>query len=172
LSATPVIGAGTLIPLIAAGAVTDLAGNPNTASTSTDNSVTYNIAASLTHLVISEFRTAGSDEFIEIYNPTNNWVDIGNWKISGSNNSGTIQTRATIPTSTILRSGQYYLVATTSSFTIGTSIVTADRTYGTGISDDGGIALLNSNDQIVDEVGMDAGISRGCTAITFNEFQS
>jgi ELWxxDGT repeat protein len=32
---------GTIIPSIAAGSCTDMAGNPNTASTSTDNSVTY-----------------------------------------------------------------------------------------------------------------------------------
>src|SRR6476660_3303885 len=38
---------------------------------------------SATGVVISEFRTAGSDEFVEIYNPTNNPVDISGWKISG-----------------------------------------------------------------------------------------
>jgi hypothetical protein len=35
-------GPGTVTPTIGAGTVTDLAGNPNTASTSTDNTVTYN----------------------------------------------------------------------------------------------------------------------------------
>ncbi|QDK37220.1 Calx-beta domain-containing protein [Bdellovibrio sp. NC01] len=38
-------GNGTLIPSIAAGVVTDLAGNTNTASTSTDHTVEYNTAA-------------------------------------------------------------------------------------------------------------------------------
>ena len=41
LSATAVTGYGTLIPSIAANRVTDLVGNNNTASTSTDNKVEY-----------------------------------------------------------------------------------------------------------------------------------
>ena len=41
LSATAVLGSGTLVPSIPANRVTDLAGNINPASTSTDNSVTY-----------------------------------------------------------------------------------------------------------------------------------
>jgi hypothetical protein len=34
---------GTVIATISAGVATDLAGNPNTASTSTDNTVTFNV---------------------------------------------------------------------------------------------------------------------------------
>ncbi len=41
LSATAVTGVGALVPSIAANRVTDLVGNSNVASTSTDNSVTY-----------------------------------------------------------------------------------------------------------------------------------
>ena len=42
-------------------------------------------------------------EFIELYNPTANWIDISSWKVNGSNETGsTVNTRATIPTSTIL----------------------------------------------------------------------
>nr|WP_295904427.1 Calx-beta domain-containing protein [uncultured Bdellovibrio sp.] len=41
LKATAITGAGTLIPSIGANKVTDVAGNNNTASSSTDNSITY-----------------------------------------------------------------------------------------------------------------------------------
>lgn len=41
LKATAVTGAGTLIPSITANKLTDVAGNNNTASTSTDNQITY-----------------------------------------------------------------------------------------------------------------------------------
>ncbi|ASD64151.1 Calx-beta domain-containing protein [Bdellovibrio bacteriovorus] len=41
LKATAITGAGTLIPSITANKVTDAAGNNNTASTSTDNQITY-----------------------------------------------------------------------------------------------------------------------------------
>jgi hypothetical protein len=155
LRATSVTGAGTLRPSIVAGRVTDAAGNNNAASTSTDNSVTYNITATLTNVVISEFRTRGpggaNDEFVEIYNPTLNAVDISGWVLGASNSSGTTQNRATIPAATLLRSGQYYLIAHNDY----TGTVSPNLRYGTSISDDGGVALLNSTGDIVDEVGMD-----------------
>ncbi len=154
LRATAVTGAGTLVPSIAVSRVTDAAGNPNAASTSTDNSVTYTIIPTLTNIVISEFRTTGpggaSDEFVEIYNPTTNPVDISGWILSGSNSSGNTDNRATIPAATLLRSGQYFLIAHNNY----TGTVSPNLRYGTSISNDGGIALINSAGDIVDEVGM------------------
>jgi hypothetical protein len=119
-------------------------------------------SGSATSVVISEFRTTGpsgaNDEFVEIYNPTNAPIDISGWILSASNNSGGTQARATIPASTILRSGQYYLIVNNSS-SGGYSItsVPANLTYGTAISNDGGIALIRPDTTISDEVGMDAG---------------
>src|SRR6185436_14424010 len=61
-------------------------------------------------VVISEFRTRGpgvtaagaaTDEFVELYNPTANPIDITGWKINGSNNAAGISTRATIPAVTL-----------------------------------------------------------------------
>ena len=160
LRATIVTGAGTLIPSIPANAVMDPAGNGNTASTSSDKSVDYAPTTS-SSVVISEFRTrgpdGGDDEFIELYNPTTSAVDISGWKINASNSSGGTSTRATIPASTILRSGQYYLIANSSSGGYSNTSVTADLTYGTGISNDGGIALLKPDNTIVDQVGMSSG---------------
>src|SRR5206468_12524750 len=84
-------------------------GIPTNTTTATSTS-----SSSAASVVISEFRTAGpggaSDEFVELYNPTSNWIDISRWQISASNSEGTISTRSTIPASTILRPGQYYLV--------------------------------------------------------------
>ncbi|MBN2118052.1 MAG: lamin tail domain-containing protein [Anaerolineales bacterium] len=155
LSATALTGLGTLIPTIPADQVTDLLGNNNLASTSTDNIVTFNASSSV---VISQFRTSGpngaNDEYIELYNPTTNPIDISGWKINASNAAGTRATRATIPASTLLRSGQYYLVANYVGYSIS---VAANLTYGTGIADNGGIALLRANNSVVDQVGMSSG---------------
>lgn len=70
-----------------------------------------------TSVVISEIRFfgdgGGNDEFIELYNPTSNPINISGWLVRGSNNAGAITTRATIPAATTLQPGQYYLVANT-----------------------------------------------------------
>jgi predicted extracellular nuclease len=115
-----------------------------------------------TDVVISEFRTrgpnGGSDEFIELYNLSSAAVDISAWKINGSNASGSVSTRVTIMSGTVLGPGCRYLV--TNSSTSGgpySGSVLGDQTYATGIGDDGGIALLRSDNSIVDAVGMSSG---------------
>ena len=70
-------------------------------------------AQSGTSVVINEFRVrgpnGGNDEFIELFNPTAGSVDISGWKIRGSNVSGTIGDRLTLPPNTTLGPGCYYL---------------------------------------------------------------
>ena len=142
--------------------ITDLAtnslpaGEPPVDETYTVN----NTITPATNVVISEFRTRGpggaDDEYIELYNPTSTVIDISGWKINVSNDTGTISTGATIPSSTILRSGQYYLIA--HSGTGGYSgIVSANLTYGQSITNAGGIALVKPDNTIVDQVGLGAG---------------
>jgi hypothetical protein len=104
------------------------------------------------HVVISEFRTRGAsgadDEFVEIFNATGNSVDISNWKIRKSSGCGTTATDlVTIGTVTLVP-GQYYLIGN-SSFT-----GTADQSFTSSIADDGGIGLVDSGGQIIDQVGM------------------
>jgi hypothetical protein len=112
---------------------------------------------------ISEFRTrgpnGGNDEFIELYNNSDFPVDISGWKINGSNASGTTTTRVTIVSGTVLLARTHFL-ATNSSTSGGpySGSVEGDETYGSGVVDDGGIALLLAdNVTIVDQVGMSDG---------------
>jgi uncharacterized repeat protein (TIGR01451 family) len=114
-----------------------------------------------TDVVISEFRFHGNgganDEFVELYNPTNTPVDISGWLIRSSNASGTITNRATIPASTIILPGQYYLIAHPNY----SGPITVDLSYssvGNGITDDGGVALIRSDGTTVnDQVGLSSG---------------
>src|SRR5690349_6260223 len=110
-----------------------------------------------TDVVISEFRFRGSagaaDEFIEIYNPTTSPVDLNGWQVRGSNNSGSSGNRYTFNTSVVLQPGQHYLLANTGY----DDSVAADATYGTSISDDGGVALARPDSSIADQVGLSAG---------------
>jgi uncharacterized protein len=118
--------------------------------------------ASESGVVISEFRVRGpngaADEFVELHNGGTAAVNIGGWKINGSNASGSVSTRATIPADTILAPGCFYLV--TNSSTSGgpySGAVPGDLTYGTGIGDDGGIGLLTASNVVIDAVGMSTG---------------
>ncbi len=118
----------------------------------------------VSHVVISEFRTngpnGGSDEFIELYNPTNAAVNISGWKINGSSSTGVVSTRLTITTGVTLPEHGHFLA--TNNATGGyTGTVTGDQTYNTGINDSGGIAILNAASAVIDEVGMSSGSAYG-----------
>lgn len=111
-------------------------------------------------IVISEFRTrgpsGGNDEFVELFNLSSAPVNIGGWKINGSNNAGTTSTRLTINANTILNPGCRFLA--TNSAAAGYSGVTpGNQTYATGFADDGGVAVLTAANAVIDAVGMSAG---------------
>lgn len=117
-------------------------------------------AAVSSTVVISEFRTRGpagaNDEFIELFNLSLSTVDIGGWVIKGSNSDGTVTTKAIISNGVTLNPGCHFLL--TNSNTNGYSgSVPGNQTYGVGITDDGGIALVNSGGTIIDQVGMSSG---------------
>src|SRR3954468_19436131 len=103
-------------------------------------------AAASSSIVISELRVrgpaGGNDELIELYNPTAAAVDVGGWTINGSNNAGTIGVRSTLPTGTTIGAGCHYLLANGLAGGYSGS-VPPDRTYTTGITDDGGLALID-----------------------------
>ena len=119
-------------------------------------------AAQSTTIVVSEYRTrgpnGGNDEFIELRNRSAAPVDIGGYRVNGSSASGTVSTRATIPAGVTLPAGCAYLLTNT-----GTSggpysgAVAGDQTYASGISDDGGLAVLTPALAVVDAVGQSAG---------------
>ena len=109
-------------------------------------------------VVISEFRTRGAnganDEFVELYNNSDQTIDIGGWKLKGSNASGGVTTRLTIAANTMLPARGHFLATRASVYS---DAVTGDQTYGVGIADDGGIAITLADDTIVDQAGMSVG---------------
>lgn len=113
-----------------------------------------------TTIVVSEFRTRGpvgaNDEFIELFNLSPDAIDIGGWKIAGSNASGGTSTRLTIAAGTILPGGCRFL-ATNGSSTGYSGSVPGDQTYTIGFTDDGGVAVLRPDNTVVDAVGMSMG---------------
>ena len=133
LRATAVTGAGTLIPSIAENRVTDIVGNNNLASTSTDNEVRYTIIPSPTvtktpttptktptpypfqSVVLNEVLPRPGrdwngdgvvntdDEFIEIINRGGSEINLRGWKLDDEYNSGS--DAYTLPSFT-LRAGE------------------------------------------------------------------
>jgi DNA/RNA endonuclease G (NUC1) len=118
--------------------------------------------AASTTVVISEFRVRGpngaADEFVELYNLTNSPIDISGWKINASNNAGTTSTRLTVNAGTTIPAHGHFL-AYDSSASGGpySGTVAGNQPFTTGITDDGGIALLNGSNVIIDQVGMSTG---------------
>ena len=118
------------------------------------------VKANSTTILISEFRTrgpnGGNDEFIELYNASSSPIDISGWKINALNSAGTVGTRVTISASTTIQAHGHFL-ATNSGTGPYSGSVPGNQTYATGVADDGGIAILNASNVVIDQVGMSAG---------------
>jgi uncharacterized protein (TIGR03437 family) len=161
-SATSSTGSATATVTGRASGVAKITATANSDSTNvTSTPATLTVEPAAGQVLISEFHTRGpngaADEFVEIYNPTTSIVTIGGLKIRASNNAGTVSDRVTITAGTTLGSGCHYLVANSSSGGYSGS-VPADQTYGTGITDDGGIAITRSNGTtFIDAGGMSTG---------------
>ena len=109
-------------------------------------------------IVISEFRTRGpngaNDEFIELYNNSDSPVSVAGWKIRASNSTGTVGTRLTISTGTVIAGRGHFLATNATGYS---GSVPGDQTYSSGITNDGGFALTFADDAIIDQVGLSAG---------------
>lgn len=122
------------------------------------------VASLNTPLVISEFRfrgpSGGNDEFVEIYNNTSSPISIGGMQLRGSNNAGTTSVRATIAAGVMLPARSHFLFTNNGSAGY-SGTVPGNQTYGTGITDDGGIAITMPTGMILDQVGLSAGSAFG-----------
>ncbi len=123
-------------------------------------------ALSVTGVVISEFRftgPGGNDEFVELHNTGSSPVVIGGWQLEGcAAASGAPSRRSTVPAGTSLPAGAHYLFANsnTSGGYSGTAV--PDATYGTGLSDTGGVRITAADGTVQDGVGSSDGDDDQC----------
>ena len=114
------------------------------------------IKADATHIVISEVQTDGdtlghtaTDEFVELYNPTNELVDINGWVLKKKNSAGALYSIANLlgalgPKQHLLIANEYY-----------NGDVPADVVYSyVGIAPNNTIILFaNDETTVIDKVG-------------------
>jgi uncharacterized protein len=111
-------------------------------------------------VVVSQFRArgpaGGNDEFVELYNSGSAAVDVSGYKFNASNASGTTGTRLTLPAGASIASGCYLLLTNKASGGYSGSVA-GDLTYSTGVTDDGGLALLDASGNVSDQIGLSTG---------------
>jgi predicted extracellular nuclease len=111
-------------------------------------------------LTITQFRVrgpaGGNDEFVEVQNTGTAALDVSGYKLNASNAAGTTGTRFTFPAGTSVAPGCFLLLANTAASGYSGS-VTPDLKYSTGVTDDGGLALLNGSGALIDQVGLSTG---------------
>jgi hypothetical protein len=118
------------------------------------------VGAAANHVVISEFATRGptsaTEEFIELYNPTNNAIDMTGWKLQYKPAVGSsFSDRATLPAGTSIGAHKFYLIMNNS---YASPPVTPDFTSSswgssTGMADNGHMRIIDASSVEVDRVG-------------------
>ncbi|PJA90390.1 MAG: hypothetical protein CO137_00420 [Candidatus Magasanikbacteria bacterium CG_4_9_14_3_um_filter_32_9] len=125
-------------------------------------------SSSLDHLIITEVQVAGesaSDEFIEIFNPTNENINLEGWKLYRLTATNTT-TKSTLIKFTDKIDSQKYLLLTHSNSSVSSSADIFFNNSGT-ITNDDTIILENNKGEIVDIVGYgDASIFEGLFPFT------
>src|SRR5258706_8087657 len=115
--------------------------------------------AVVNHVVISEFATRGptaaTDEFVELYNPTDNPVSLSGWKLQYKSAAGTLwNDRATLPANASIPARGFYLIANTSYLgAVVPDFGSSAWTSGTGMADNGNERIIDAAAVPVDKVG-------------------
>ena len=118
------------------------------------------VQAAANHVVISEYATRGpnnaTEEFIELYNPTSNAVNISGWKLQYKPAAGSsFSDRATLPANTSIGAHKFFLIMNNS---YASPPVTPDFTSSswgssTGMADAGHMRIIDASAVEVDRVG-------------------
>jgi hypothetical protein len=118
-----------------------------------------NASAATNHVVISEVQIgktgAPYDEFIELYNPTNNDVNLNGWRLAKKSKTGSIQVDLITSFSGIIKAHGYLLI-TSNNYS---GSISADFAYvastNVSLSPDNSIALYDSLNSQIDLIGFD-----------------
>jgi len=120
------------------------------------NTLTGPSAVDESGVVINEFAarlgpTEACSEFVELANTSAREQNLGGWKLAVSGPAGAPALYTGIPIGMVIGPGCHLLIATQP-----TGLV-RDIAAQCNLSDDGGLALLNTDGTIIDQVGMSSG---------------
>ncbi|RYZ40697.1 MAG: amidohydrolase [Myxococcaceae bacterium] len=106
--------------------------NASYAGVTKSAAITVSVVASVGHVLISEFcggtTASATDEFVELYNPTNQDVNIGGWKVQYRSATGTTYSGSfTLAADAVIKAHGFYLIG---GATYADPTVTADATSG------------------------------------------
>src|SRR5262245_28463287 len=122
---------------------------------------TPSVQAAANHVVISEFATRGPtsafEEFIELYNPTGNTIDMSGWKLqykSQAGGGGWLD-RATLPANTSIGAHKFYLIMNNAyaSPPVAPDYTSSLWSSSTGAADIGHMHIIDASSVEVDKVG-------------------
>jgi len=108
------------------------------------------------HIVISEVQIRGSTpnptekDFIELYNPTDSSIDLSGWKLRKKNANGTEDSIRVIESEKSIPAHGFFLWATSDeSYNV---TLNADTTSAENLSENNSVALLKSDNSMVDQI--------------------
>ncbi len=121
------------------------------------------------HIVISEVQIAGSattQDFVELYNPTNSLIDLSGWKLRKRISTGTESSLVVITAGKSVSAHGFFLWSNNSSgynITVG-----ADVSNGNTLASDNSVILLMPNDTVVDKVAWGNGTNQFVESTAFS----
>lgn len=128
--------------------------SPTVVSTTTSTPI-------ISHLVIAAVQIAGAsstNDFVKIYNPANNTIDIGGWKLRKKSSTGADYSLREIPAGSLVPIGGYFAWANSInefSTSVGANVSSTET-----LSTNNSVALLDANSTVIDAVAWGTGINQ------------
>ncbi len=118
-------------------------------------------ASGVDHMVIAAVQIAGassSNDFVKIMNPTNEAIDISNWKLHKKSSTGTDYSLRDFPTGSIVAPGEYFLWA--NSLGGFSAAMNANVSSTETLSADNSVGLFNASGTMIDAVAWGTGTNQ------------
>ncbi len=128
----------------------------SSSSTNISNPPASSPISNINHVLISEIQLTGgsgktTNDFIELWNPTNSDIDISNWKLRKRTQSGTESSMGVFADATIIKSHGFFLWANSKDGF--SSSIGADLEYSSySMADNNSLALEDKDGNIIDSV--------------------